>query len=112
MNYLDLIFTNHAQEQATKRGIRYEDAYETFKKPDRSFAGKEGGTEFHKKFDGFEITLIGKLNDKKEWIAISVWRNPPLEGTSDALKAKQWKDYRKAGVWGKIWINIKQQLGF
>lgn len=112
MQYIDLIFTNHALEQATNRGIQKEDAYSTFKNPDKSFHGKEGGTEFHKRFDGFEVTLIGKKNDKNEWLAISVWRNPPLEGTKDAVKRSQWKEYKKAGPFGKIWISIKQQLGF
>ncbi len=112
MQYLDLIFTNHALEQATNRGISKVDAYEAFKNPDRSFLGKEGGTEFHKQFNGFEITLIGKRNEKGDWIAISVWRNPPLSGTRDAARRSQWQEYKKAGPLGKIWISIRKQLGF
>lgn len=109
---MDIIFTNHALDQITNRGISKNDAYNTFKSPDRSFNGKQGGTEFHKRFDGFEITLIGKRNEKNEWIAISVWRNPPLAGTKDAKRASEWKEYKNAGPLGKIWISIKQQLGF
>lgn len=112
MQYIDLIFTNHALEQITNRGVRKEDAYEAFKHPDRAFDGKNGGTEFHKWFEGYEITVIGKKNEKGEWIAVSTWRNPPMEGTRDASKQSDWKQYKKAGPLGKIFITIKQQLGF
>lgn len=111
MQYFDLIFTNHALDQMTRRGVKKEDSYETFKHPDRSFQGKNGGTEFHKWFEGYEVTVIGKQNEKGEWIAVSTWRNPPLEGTKDAVRASQWQQYKKAGLWGKIWLNIKQQIG-
>jgi hypothetical protein len=112
MQYLDLIFTNHALEQITRRGMKKEDAYEAFKHPDRTFGGKDGGTEFHKWFEGYEVTVIGKKNEMGSWVAISTWRNPPLSGTADSVKQSKWKDYKKAGFWGKVWINIKQQLGF
>ena len=112
MQYIDLIFTNHALEQATNRGVRKEEAYETFKNPTRQFAGRNGGTEFHKWFEGFEVTVIGKKNEKGQWVAISCWRNPPLPGTKDAAKNAKWHEYKKAGFWGKIWINIIRQLGF
>jgi len=112
MNYFDLIFTNHALDQMRRRGVSKEDAYEAFKHPDNDFIGKKGNTEFHKHFNGFEVIVIGKQNEKKEWVALSAWRNPPLAGTKDAIRASEWKEYKKAGSLGKIWISIKQQLGF
>ncbi len=112
MNYMDLIFTNHAIDKMAQRGIRQEDAYETFKHPDLQKNDRANSFEFIKQFTEFKISLIGKQNEKGEWVAISVWRDPPLPGTADAKEKVEWKGYSKAGFWGKLWHEAKQQLGF
>lgn len=111
MQYFDLIFTFHAQDQLKNRGIKISEAWETFKHPTRSGKGKHGGLEFERKFDNYKITVIATQNPKNEWVVKSVWRNPPLSGTPDSKQKAEWKKYKEAGFWGKIWITIKQQLG-
>lgn len=112
MQYFNLIFTLHAQEQLAARGVKMEDAYEAFEHPTKFSKGKYSGTtEFEREFDNFKITIVAHQNQKNEWVARSVWRNPPLPGTSDAKQKISWKKYNKSGFWGKIWHQIKQQLG-
>lgn len=111
MLYFNLIFTLHAQQQLAARGIKMEDAYETFKHSTTVYKGKYGKTtQFQREFDNFKITVVAHQNQKNEWVARSVWRNPPLPGTSDAKQKESWKKYNKANFLGKIWLSIKQQL--
>ena len=112
MQYFDLIFTLHAQDQLRNRGIKISEAWETFKHPLRTQKGKYGGLEFEREFDNYKITVVAIQNNKNVWIVKSVWRNPPLLGTADAKQKESWKKYNKSGLWGKIWITIKQQIGF
>lgn len=112
MRYFDLIFTLHAQKQLTARGIKIEDTWKTFKHATASSKNKYGGIRFEKEFDNFKITVVAFQNPKNEWVVKSVWRNPPLPGTSDAKQKESWEKYNKAGFWGKIWLQFKQQLGF
>jgi hypothetical protein len=111
MHYFDLIFTLHAQEQLKARGIKIADAWETFKHPNRSGKNKYGGFRFEKEFESYTVTVIAIQNNKNEWIVKSVWRNPELPGTEDSKRKAVWKKYNKSGLLGKIWIQVKQQLG-
>lgn len=111
MQYFDLIFTLHSQDQLRNRGIKISEAWETFKHPTRTQKGKYGGLEFQREFDDFKISLVAHQNMKNEWVVRSVWRNPELPGTADAKQKSIWKRYNKSGFWGKIWIMVKQQLG-
>ncbi len=111
MRYFDLIFTRHAQEKMEARGIKMADAWKTFKHTTRSTKDKYGGVRFEKEFDDFKITVVAFQNQKNEWVVKSVWRNPPLQGTSDAKQKEYWKKYNKTGFWEKAWIVFKQQLG-
>lgn len=111
MQYFDLIFTLHSQDQLKNRGIKISEAWETFKHPNRSGKGKYGGLELEREFDDYKITLVAIQSPKNEWIVKSIWRNPPLPGTADAKQKSIWKKYNKSGILGKIWIMVKQQLG-
>lgn len=112
-HYGGVIWTNHAQERLMSRGVEQTMALQTFKSPDETFQGKNPGTiQYEKKFGSSIITLIAKQNEHKEWLILSGWIDPPLPGTADAKKKEAWKKYQKAGFWGKLWYQIKQQLGF
>ncbi|HVT00838.1 MAG TPA: hypothetical protein VHE53_01220 [Patescibacteria group bacterium] len=112
MQYLDLILTNHVLEKANDRGIRKSEIYETFKHPDNSAKGKtRDSIENTKRFDDYTITVVLKQTESDGWLAVSAWRNPPLPGTRDARQKEAWKKYQKAGLLGKIWYQVKQQLG-
>lgn len=111
MQYFDLIFTLHAHDQLKNRGIKIAEAWKTFKHPIRTQKGKHGGLEFEHEFDDYKITVVAIQNNKNEWIVKSVWRKPPLSETADAKQKSLWNKDKKAGFLGKIWIQIKQQLG-
>jgi hypothetical protein len=111
MRYFNLIFTLHAQDQMRERGIKIAEAWETFKHPTMTAHGKHGGEQFEREFSDYKITVVAFLNRKNEWVVKSLWRNPELPGTDDSKRKAIWKRYNKAGIWGKIWIQIKQQIG-
>jgi hypothetical protein len=106
-----LIWTNHALERLHDRRISKNDAEATYRSPSHVQSGKQTGTtEFIRRFDGYTITIIGKKNDHNEWVAVSLWRDPPLYGTKDYAKKQEYHRYRKSGFWGKVWYTIKRQL--
>lgn len=112
MEYFGLVFTKHALSKMQERGIKKENAWETFKHPDRYFEGKKKDTfEFQKGFGEFRLTVVAAQNPRGEWITISVWRDPPLAGTADAKENAEWRKYRQAGFLGKILLGIKRRLG-
>ncbi len=112
MRYFDLIITRHAQEQITTRGIKLADVWETFQHPITTSKGKYSGSQFEREFDNYKIFVIAIQNKKNEWIVKTAWRDPELPGTADAKRKAVWKQYNKAGTLGKIWIQIKLQMGF
>lgn len=112
-HYGGVIWTNHAQERLINRRVPQSMAIQAFQSPDTTFAGKNPGTtQFEKKFGNSTVTLIAKQNERREWIILSGWIDPPLPGTEDARKKEAWKKYKKAGFWGKVWYVVKQQLGW
>lgn len=110
--YGNLIWTNHALERLDSRGLTQNAALQTFQSPDRFFAGKEkGSTEYIKKFGATTVTLIAKQNEKREWIVISVWANPPFPGTPDHKKRQSYLQYKNARGWKKFFLTFLRQLG-
>src|SRR5438067_1442736 len=111
-HYRGAIWTNHALERLGQRGLSQEMAGETFNKPDRFIKGKKPDTiEYQKSFGNSLVTLIAKQNEKKEWIILSCWIDPPLPGSIDLWKKEQYNKYRKASVWGQLWLIFKRSIG-
>lgn len=107
-----IIWTNHAIDRMKERGLTQKIALQAFHDADKKITGKQSGTfEFQRKFGSSYVTIIAMQNEKKEWIVLSCWIDPPLYGTRDWKKKEYYKAYKKAGVWGKIWILFKQQIG-
>lgn len=123
MKITDVVFTNHAIERMRDRKISGDLAWQTVKKADKVNPGKEKHTtEFIKRINERNFTVIGKKNDIGEWVVLSVWVDPPFEGTLDYHKRqkydKKMDKYRsfdrkmdKASFWGKILLTIRKQLG-
>jgi len=112
MNYKDIMLSDHALTQMKARGLDAEEVWQTYKHPTDYQKGKEDTFHFKKVFDqGFTVTLIGVQTKRNNWLIVSAWREPPLPGTADAKRRKQWKIFNKAKFWGQLWIQIKQQLG-
>ncbi len=110
--YGNAIWTNHALKRIGQRGLSQDIAWQAFKYPDTTLPGKNPGTsEFQKKFGISLVTIIAKQNERREWIILSCWIDPPLPGSIDAKKREDWKRYKKAGFWGKFWLTLKKQLG-
>lgn len=110
--YKGAIWTHHALERQGSRGLSGDIAAETFNHPDHSKLGKNEGTwEFVKKFGPSTVTVIAKKNEKNEWIVISNWIDPPLPGTEDEKKQKEYRNYQKKSGFGKIIQTILKQLG-
>ena len=108
----NVIWTNHALERLGQRGLTQDLAYKSFRYADQSFPGKnKGTTEYQKRFGNSLVTIIATQNEKSEWLILSCWIDPPLPGSIDIKKNEYWKQYKKAGFWGKFWLTIKKQLG-
>ena len=110
-----IIWTNHALQRLNERKLDQALALQAFQHPDSSFAGKQQGTtEFHKRFERSVVTIIATQNEKKEWIVLSCWVDPPMYGTTDYEKKQKYhsymKKYRSAGFWGRVWMDIKSIL--
>lgn len=111
-HYGGLIWTNHALERLHQRGLSQENALITFRNPEEILVGKNpGSSEFIRHFGSTKVTLIGKQNEKKEWIILSAWIDPPLPGSLDDRKKRAYHAYKKAPWWKKIVLSIKSQVG-
>ncbi|SRR5258708_2187597 len=110
--YGGVIWTNHALERLTQRGLTQQLAIEAYHHPDRSYSGNQAGSiVYEKKYQNSLITIIAKQNERSEWLILSAWIDPPLPGTVDAKKKESYLRYQRAGFWGKMWISLKRQLG-
>jgi len=111
--YGGIVWTNHALERIDQRGLSQSLAYQAYRYPDSSYPGKKSGTtEYLKRIQNSTITVITTQSDKNETLVLSCWIDPPLFGTEDYHKKEQYKKYRKAGFWGKVFLTVRKQLGF
>lgn len=107
-----IIWTNHALDRLGQRGLSQDMALKAFNDADCKSAGKQSGSyEFQKKFGKSYVTVIAKQNESHEWIVLSCWIDPPYYGTRDWKDKQYYHAYHKAGVWGKLWIIFKKQIG-
>lgn len=109
--YHNLIWTNHALQRLEERKLSQEIAWTAFRYPDKVMKGRLSGSyEYQKRYQHSLITLIAKQNDRSQWVVLSAWIDPPLQGTWDAKKKAYWKEYQRAGFFGKWWVVFKQAL--
>lgn len=105
------IWTDHVLERLGQRGMTQSRAWETFRYPDEKLPGKnKGTTEFQKRIGSSLATVIATKNEQNKWVIISTWIDPPLPGSIDIQKKKEYQSYRKAGRLGKVFLTIKRQL--
>lgn len=111
-HYGGVIWTNHALDRLHQRKLPQHIAFSAYQSPDDRHHGKQHGTwELTKQYKNSTITLIVKQNEKREWLILSAWIDPPIYGTADHKKKEAWKQYKKSGFWGKLWYVVKKQLG-
>ena len=110
--YGGAIWTNHALSRLGQRGLTQEIAWQAFQHPDRSVKGRKTGTmQYEKQVGNSLVSIVAKQNEKREWIIISCWVDPPLPGSIDIGKQEAYKQYHRSSFWGKFFLTIKQQLG-
>jgi hypothetical protein len=110
--YNNAIWTNHALERIGQRGLTQPLVWKAFQYPDKTIPGKNPGTtEYQMKTGKSLVTVIATQNEKKQWIILSCWIDPPLPGSIDIKRNEYWKKYKKAGFWGKFWLVLRKQIG-
>ena len=110
--YGGLIWTNHAMDRMAERYLKQDYAWQAYRYPDASHEqGDSGRIEYRKKFGERLVTIIVKQNEKREWIVLSTWVDPPFPGTKDHKKQERYHAYKKASFWGKIWHSLLGQMG-
>ncbi|MBP9690740.1 hypothetical protein KBD81_01530 [Candidatus Woesebacteria bacterium] len=80
-------WTTHALQRLKGRKLPQEIAWKAFRFPEKTLSGKTKGTfEFTKTVDIYTVTVIAKQNEKREWVILSCWIDPPLAGSADLRK--------------------------
>ena len=111
-SYGGLIWTNHALERLRQRGLPQDLAWQAYKYPDEVREGNSRNSSTYLKRHGkYLITVIVTENERREHIVVSTWIDPPMKGTDDYRKKQKYVAYKKAALWGKVWMTIKQQIG-
>ncbi len=111
--YGGAIWTNHSLERLKDRRFTQSLALKAFLHPDSKKKGKQQGTmEYVKKHQNSLITVVAKKNEKRQWVILSCWIDPPLKGSVDIKSKQKYLKYKKATLWGRVWLEIKGGLGF
>lgn len=63
-------------ERMRQRGVKQGDAWATWRNPEHSKKGTIFGSwVYYRNYNGTQIEVVAKQNEKKEWIILSVWSN-------------------------------------
>ena len=107
-----IILTNHAKKRLNDRKISKNQILQTISSPDFKIYNSDGSIELSKKYGNQKVYTVIKENEKKEYIILSCWINPPNYGSKD-FKNKQFnKSLRKSSGIKKIWYTFLNQIGF
>lgn len=110
---MQFIFTKHALERLKERQFSQAQANLTLTSPDKIKPGKKNNTwEYLKKYSQKTVTLIVTNNNQGEKIVVSAWIDPPIHGTKDYQQKQRYQEYHRSSGLKKIWLIIKEQLGF
>ena len=94
-HYGGVIWTNHALERLRERGIKQGDAWATWRSPEQSRKGASGNWVYYKTYGTERIEVVAKLNEKREWIILSVWSKTIHGNQKSAQKSSFWKNLVK-----------------
>ena len=81
--YGGVVWTNHALERLSKRGIPQADALTVMKSPSKTYPGKKGSSvRFIRTVNGRRLFVVAVMDEEaKKWIVLSVW----VRGEEDKL---------------------------
>lgn len=72
--YGGVVWTNHALERMRTRRVSQAAALAVLRNPTRTIPGNTPGTvKFSRTIEGRRIQAVGKIDDKKKWVVLSVW---------------------------------------
>ncbi len=108
--YKETIWTNHALARLTNRKLPQNLAYKAFQHPDETFKNSDGSFEYRKRFGLHLVTVIAKQNERKQWVIISCWIDPPMKGTEDHIKRSRYYEYKNASWLKRLWIDFRKNV--
>lgn len=108
--YKDTIWTNHALQRLEDRRLTQQLVYKAFQNPDKEYKSSDGSRELQKRFGIHLVTVIAKQNEKKQWVIISCWMDPPAKGTEDAIRKSRYYRYKNANPLIKLWMNFAKKF--
>ena len=94
-NFGGVIWTNHALDRLRDRGIKQGDVWAKWNRPEKSKKGESGNWIYYRNWDGTQIEVVAKKNEKREWIILSVWSRPVYGLPKAAPKISFWKNLVK-----------------
>lgn len=85
------MWTDHALQRLSERGITQGDAIVAFNHPDQSRkASTPGAWIYYKTVNGWKMEVVGKKNDRGEWVILSVWARQVFGGETKTIKKQNW----------------------
>lgn len=89
-NYGGVVWTNHALERLSQRGIKQGDAWATFQRPDQSrYAATKGAWIYYKTYGTERLEVVAKQNERKQWVILTVWSRPVYDHGHSAHRSKE-----------------------
>ncbi|HUV71920.1 MAG TPA: DUF4258 domain-containing protein [Clostridia bacterium] len=97
MEYRGVIWTNHALQRLSERGIKIDHALLTLNSPQESrYAVSKGAWVYYRTWENERIEVVAKQNENQEWVVLSVWSKRIFD-----------KGYAKPESWWKyLWRQI------
>jgi hypothetical protein len=90
-HYGGVIWTNHALDRLRERGIKQGDAWAAWRNPQASKKGTIAGSwVYYHDYNGTQIEVVAKQNERREWIILSVWSR---RSTQDYRKPKSFLSF-------------------
>ena len=101
-NFGGIIWTNHALERMSQRGINQGDAWATWRRPQQSRKAKiPGAWLYYRTYGSERVEVVAKQNERKEWIVLSVWSRPTHESSQKPKKPGSFLRYMIKQILGR-----------
>lgn len=98
-NYGGVIWTNHALQRLSERGIKQGDAWATWSRPEQSrYAASQNAWVYYRTWGSTKIEVVAKQDERKQWIILSVWSKPVYTGGTNRAATS----HERVSPWGMI----------
>lgn len=89
-----VIWTYHALDRLRERGIKQGDAWATWRNPESSKKGNSGNWVYYRNYNGTQIEVVAKKNERGEWLILSVWSKPVFRTVAKS-KTSFWQGIKR-----------------